>query len=88
MYNYLKLLWDITLSPLSSKFHHAMTHMFVRWEMSVNWREIFTASSLDMVCKNIILTAVHWNEICGSWFMMNYSNTEHCATSHHTKRSE
>jgi len=88
MYKYLKLLWDIILAPLSSKFPHAMNHMFVRWEMSVNWREIFTAYSLDMVCKYIIFTAIHWNEICGSWLSMDYSNTGHCAACHHKKRSE
>jgi hypothetical protein len=88
MYKYRNLPWGIILAALSSKFHYAMNHVFVRCDVSVNWREIFTASSLDVVCRNIIFTAIHWNEICGSWLMMNYNNTGHCAACHHTKRSE
>ena len=58
------------------------------WRVSVIRREIFPAPSLNMVSKNLPLTAVHCTKRRGPRPTANGSSSENCNACRHGKRSE
>jgi hypothetical protein len=39
------------------------------WQTSVSWKKTFSAPSLNMASKSIILTAICWIKMHGNWIM-------------------
>jgi len=67
-------------------FNVCKMKVFIRCVMSTTHRKPFWATSLNMVCKNLILfIATHWTKMHGCPHTANCNSSRHCTACHLSK---
>lgn len=62
-------------------------HVCKMWCISASWRKPFSLPPVNVMNKNLILTAVHLNEVYGPHLMANRNNSQRCGACCHAKWS-
>lgn len=64
--------------PYLIKLWHSI-NVSVRCDMPASWKKTFPAPSLNMMSKNLTITAVQWTKTCRPQLMANRNSHEYCS---------